>query len=759
MRISIMTYLFRSALSRKSSLWSARNHRRPQLEKMESRLAPAVIVGHVFLDANGNGIRETTETGQGGVTVFADLNNDGKHNPGSPGTIGEPFTSTNNEGKYGLQIAPGTYNIREIPPAGFVQSTKMPDPLTVSPNVTTVPGPNFGNKLAQPPMPAGGVITGRVFVDADGDGVHGPNEVGQPGVIVFIDINNNGKFDPPNSGAVVDPATQSGPNGHYELKIGVDGEYQVLEVVPQGFTMTTPVPGKVAVANGAVVPGPLFGNKQLPPPPPQGGVIHGIVFVDVDGDAQQDANEVGQAGVRVFIDLNGDGKWSNVSGPITLMEPSVLSGNNGGYGFKVPIDGEFQILEVVPQGYTMTTPTPGKVAVAGGATVTGPAFGNQLLPPPPPQGGVVHGRVFIDADGDAVLDPNEVGQGGVIVFVDLNNNGKFDPSNQGTLGDLARITDPNGNYEFKLGVDGEYQILEVVPAGFTMTTPIPGKISVTGGASVSGPLFGNKAEPPPPVQGGVIRGVVFVDQNGNGLRENNEPGQSGVIVFLDLNGDGKLTPPSPSTPGEPATKTNQEGKYELKVGANGEYSVLEIVPNGFKQTTGPTGKIAVANGALVTAPPFGNQPNNVLTFGAATGRVFFDANNNGKLDNNEPGMPFVRVYDDANNNGKYDAGERTTFSGLGGRYVLVLPAGDHSLRQVVPTGFVQTVAPGNVVITGGQITFNQNFGNFKGNGGGGGLPVTGFSTGGNTGSTTPVWAPIANEEVLPTLNGIYVGTP
>src|SRR5262249_17731344 len=142
----------------------------------------------------------------------------------------------------------------------------------------------------------------------DGDGTPGATEPGLPGVIVFIDLNGDGQFNPPSPGSPGEPVTLSGLNGNYDLKVPIDGDFQVLEVVPPGFTMTTPVPGKVTVSGGAVVTGPSFGDKQTTPA--QGGVIHGVVFSDPNGDGQQQSTEPGLPGILVFADINGDGHFN-----------------------------------------------------------------------------------------------------------------------------------------------------------------------------------------------------------------------------------------------------------------------------------------------------------------------------------------------------------------------------------------------------------------------------------------------------------------
>src|SRR6185369_6194686 len=193
------------------------------------------------------------------------------------------------------------------------------------------------------------------------------------------------------TGTPGEPYSISGLNGGYEFHLGKDGTYSVLERVPQGFTMTTAAPAPVVLAGGASVAGPDFGNHPIPPPPPAGGVIHGAVFVDIDGDGIRQTTEPGQGGVFVFVDLDGDGKYTPGQTAGTPGEPYSISGLNGGYEFHLGKDGTYSVLEKVPTGFTMTTAAPAPVVLAGGASVAGPDFGNHPNPPPPPTGGVIHG--------------------------------------------------------------------------------------------------------------------------------------------------------------------------------------------------------------------------------------------------------------------------------------------------------------------------------------------------------------------------------
>jgi subtilisin-like proprotein convertase family protein len=78
------------------------------------------VVGTVYADLNNNGQRDA-EPALSGWTVYSDLNNNGVLDPG------EPSTTTESHGLYEIAgLAPGTYTIRAVPPAGWTGWTSNP---------------------------------------------------------------------------------------------------------------------------------------------------------------------------------------------------------------------------------------------------------------------------------------------------------------------------------------------------------------------------------------------------------------------------------------------------------------------------------------------------------------------------------------------------------------------------------------------------------------------------------------------------------
>lgn len=103
-----------------------------------------VIRGHVFADANGNGMQDPGEPGLAGRTVFLDTNGNGRLDPG------EPTATTDGSGSYAFTgLAAGTYTVAEVLPAHYKQTLPAaPGTYTVTlPTGTeTVTGRDFGDQ-------------------------------------------------------------------------------------------------------------------------------------------------------------------------------------------------------------------------------------------------------------------------------------------------------------------------------------------------------------------------------------------------------------------------------------------------------------------------------------------------------------------------------------------------------------------------------------------------------------------------------------
>ena len=121
-------------------------------------------------------------------------------------------------------------------------------------------------------------------------------------------------------------------------------------------------------------------------------------------------------------------------------------------------------------------------------------------------------------------------------------------------------------------------------------------------------IYGSEAivEPPPgpePTEGN-ISGTKWRDDNGDGMRNNDEPTVEGVWIYVDMDGDGRIDL------GEPATITDANGRYTLSGLMSGDYSIREVMTPGWHQVY-PGGEerhdVVLTSDAPVTGVDFGNQ--------------------------------------------------------------------------------------------------------------------------------------------------------
>lgn len=141
-----------------------------------SVIAPGSISGSIFNDVNYNGAADPGETGLAGWTVFIDANGNGSLDPGELTAI------TDANGNYSLPgLAPGTYSVRQVAPAGWRLTTQPAVvPLAAGQSAS---GPVFGDvQISTVPMDFNYLLTlaqhyGQSGTFAQGD-VNGDGQVG-----------------------------------------------------------------------------------------------------------------------------------------------------------------------------------------------------------------------------------------------------------------------------------------------------------------------------------------------------------------------------------------------------------------------------------------------------------------------------------------------------------------------------------------------------------------------------------------------------
>ncbi len=175
-----------------------------------------------------------------------------------------------------------------------------------------------------------GSVSGTVFSSASG------STTGQSGVTVYADTNNNGKLD---SG---EPSVVTGSSGTYNLSSLNAGNYTLREVVPTGYTASSPASGSqsVTITAGGNLTGYNFTNAASTTT--TGTKLTGSA-IGTSGSYQNDGNTIAKAldgNLSTFFDgptANGNTVGLDLGAPATITQIKYSSRSgwvsrmNGGY--------------------------------------------------------------------------------------------------------------------------------------------------------------------------------------------------------------------------------------------------------------------------------------------------------------------------------------------------------------------------------------------------------------------------------------------
>ena len=404
---------------------------------------PASIAGMVHSDTDGDCMWDPGEALLSGVVI--QLIND-------KGQI-VATTQTDAQGKYSFNnLPPGVYAVHEVQPSGYFQGGNSlgsaggvvhdVDTLVSIPLTAGVYGVEY-NFCEVPPAS----ISGKVYVDTNGDCMQDPGEPNLAGVTIQL----YNSIDQLVGTTVTDTA------GNYSFKNLPPGVYKVREVQPAGYyqggnnvgsaggtAIDIDTLGGIALAGG--VNGINYDFCELPP-----GSISGMIHLDIDGDCMYDPGEPLLAGVTVQL-----------KNPLGQVVAETVTDANGNYIFQNLPPGTYTVHEVQPAGYFQAGNSIGSI---GGTIIDSDTIGGIVL------GGGVH-----------AVEYNFCEQTGVClmgsVFVDVNKNGKLDGNDRPIAGVLIELLDANGvtiattttsaggAYQFCDLTPGTYGVRETQPVGF-----------------------------------------------------------------------------------------------------------------------------------------------------------------------------------------------------------------------------------------------------------------------------------------------------
>jgi hypothetical protein len=198
--------------------------------------------------------------------------------------------------------------------------------------------------------------------------------------------------------------------------------------------------------------------------------------------------------------------------------------------------------------------------------------------------------------------------------------------------------------------------------------------------------------PVKPSSVGSLRMTVFNDLDRDGVRDTSEASWANVRVFIDADNDGRLDA------GEKNGTTNTYGQVTFGSLPVGPTYRVRIIPPASTKTTS-----ANPVSASVTAGATKDVRTGLTRLGSIAGRVFSDADKDGRLDAGEELLSGRTVFIDLDNDNILDAGERRTTTDAYGNFKFTgLLAGTYRIKRVFPSGYGLSTPPATANLTAGQ---------------------------------------------------------
>ncbi|MDX2037662.1 MAG: SdrD B-like domain-containing protein [Isosphaeraceae bacterium] len=444
-------------------------------------LLPAKLSGFVYVDADDNGIKATTETGLPNVVITLNGTND----LGQPVSLSKQTDSTGFYEFAGLR--PGTYTVDQpTQPTGYVDGLDSKGGVVILisntqdtiPNIGLPSGANLINNNFGELLPKVGEISGRKYRDLTGNGLTSDDTaLGGVTIQLFLDRNNSGTLDAADGAAIRSMPT--GSDGRYAFTGLAAGRYFVSEVVASGWIRTAPALSStysIVVSGGSSSSGNDFANFEL---------------VCTDCSVTNISYLVN--GSATYTSLRGNTNQGDVvTVTFTTTKPVLLSFVTYTAPSNTFVASEASRQEVfdavtqyyaTPGTYSMTVQNPNgnyQIDFVCGPVIDrfGPAGSNIFYTPQqrlihadndgsqpalaPSSYASIAGTVFVDTDSDGNIDSGENGLGGVTIkLTGVDDLGKSVS--------LTRVTAANGTYSFKGLRPGTYKVTETQPAGYTTT--------------------------------------------------------------------------------------------------------------------------------------------------------------------------------------------------------------------------------------------------------------------------------------------------
>ncbi len=525
---------------------------------------------------------------------------------------------------------------------------------------------------------------------------------------------------------------------------------------------------------------------------PAGWALASIVIVDPSGNSTSLGNTAtldlaaGETITITFTDTKLGhivvDKVTNPSGDPTNFNFSTTGTGYTGFGLtdaaapndQALLPGSYTVAELVPAGWSLTgitivDPSGNSSSLGSTATLDLSAgetiyvtYNDKKL------GGSIGGTKYLDVTGNG-LTVDDTPMAGVKIYLDSNNNGSWNTN------EPYVITGPSGAYSFTDLSAGTYYVREVVPTGYVRTAPTLSDkytVNLAAGGVSTGNNFANAEKCDESLCNVVyvINGTTYVSD----LRGNTNEGDTVQVSFTVPAGQEphRFTLVSYTAPGPTfvAAQAGLQQIFDIDTGVfgPGDYTLTVTIPHSFYQIDfvcgsaidhfGPEGSniFYSAQSRLISADNDGTHA--VLTDGARlSGVVYIDANNNGMIDINERVSAGVLIKLTGTTTGGKSISQ-SALTDTDGMYLFDnLPAGTYCIQETQYVAYsdgADTIGSlggtkkndkfSGIVVGADDVGLNYNFGEKQ---------VAGAAYTGNQTATIAYWNGSQGQALIKALNG------
>jgi len=416
-----------------------------------AELGIAPISGTVYIDLNRNGTIDPLPTDGRIPGVTLTLVRGASCNGPAEATR---RTDANGNYSFSGSIVDLTYTVCETQPAGYLQGSTTPgvngaSAVADATTISNLPAAgSYGNHFGE--IANNGVISGRVWLDADNSGTLDAAEAGIAGVVIELTGTDQ-------AGAPVSRTTTTDANGDYRFDALAPGNYSLRQPTqPAGTLDGRTLPGTgggsagVVGATPSTITGITLGLAQVASANHFGEIpparVAGTVYADNNDNGRQDGAETGLGSVTLTLTGTDD------TGAAVNLATATAA------------DGSYAFANLRPGTYTVTEPTqpPGTV---NGTTSPGPLGGTATPVAVTPS---AISAIVLPVGGAAIA--NHFGEIGTSPDLRVSKSHALPVFTANNAADY-RIEVRNAG---DLPTSGTYTVSDRLPAGVTLSAPATG---------------------------------------------------------------------------------------------------------------------------------------------------------------------------------------------------------------------------------------------------------------------------------------------